>query len=344
LDFRRLKATNFLSPLLAVLIAFAIVGIIIFVKGTNPLLAYSALFYGAFGSLHGLSETFAKASPLLLSGLAATVSFKSKIWNIGAEGQLHMGAILVTWAGLTFLELPTFLMIPLVIVLSFLGGALWASIVGALKARFKVNEIILTLMLNYIAIYFMGYLLEGPWRDPSGIVYSPPISRAAWFPILIPGTRFHMGILLSLLCVPLIYVFLFKTVYGYRIRAIGASNKAADYGGINISKNIILTMFISGGLAGLVGAGEISGIQHRLMGGFSPWYGYFGVLVALLGRLHPFGVLIASVLFGGLLVGGDFMQRAAGVSAPLVYVLQGLIVIFLIGGEKIITRKIGSRE
>jgi len=334
----KMPSRSILLPPMAILLALAIGALTILALGINPIFAYAALFQGAFGSLHSLTETFVKASPLLFTGLAAAVAFRCRVWNIGAEGQLYMGAVVTTWAGLTLVEVPAALLIPLLILLSFAAGAMWAVIAGALKAKFKVNEIILTLMLNFIAIYFVSYLVEGPWRDPSGITYSPPLTTSAWLPTLVSGTRLHLGILLAFVCAVFISLLFRKTVLGYKIQAIGANPEASRYAGIEVSKTIIIVMVISGGLAGLAGMGEIAGVQHRLMSGFSPWYGFLGILVAMLGKLRPFGIVVASILFGGLLVGGDAMQRVGGVPAPLVFVLQGLIVLLLLFYEHVFAR------
>jgi simple sugar transport system permease protein len=325
--------SGILSSILAVLMAFIIVSVIISIEGINPILAYASLFQGAFGGAYNIAETLAKAAPLTFTGLAAAIAFKCKIWNIGAEGQLYIGAIATTWVGLTF-KLPPFLHIALIIIFSFLAGAIYGIIPGLLKAKFRANEILITLMMNYIAIYFVSYLVENPWRDPSGITYSPTLATSAWLPVLVPRTRLHAGVALAVVCALLLHVLIHKTTLGYKTKAVGSSLSAANYGGISVFWVITIIMAISGGLAGLAGMGEVSGIQHRLMGGLSPWYGYLGVIVALLGRLEPLGVLLAAILLGALFVGADAMQRAAGVPVTIIYILEALILVFLVGGEK----------
>jgi len=305
--------------------------------GINPILAYASLLDGAFGGTYNFGETLAKAAPLTLTGLAVAIAFKCRVWNVGAEGQLYLGAIGATWVGIS-LTLSQPLHIVLVICLSFLFGALYGTIPGFLKAKFRVNDILLTLMMNYLAIYLVSYLLENPWRDPSGIVYSPVLSASAWLPVLVPRTRIHMGVLIAILSAIAAHFILHRTTFGYKIRAVGQSPEAAQYAGISVVKTATIVMAISGGLAGLAGMGEVSGIQHRLMGDISPMYGYLGVIVALLGKLEPIGVLLAGIFLGALLVGADNMQRAVGVPVTVVYVLESLVMLFLVGSERILSR------
>ena len=328
---------------MAVVFSLTVVGFVMVADGINPIVAYASLLNGAFGGAYNFAETLAKAAPLTLTGLAVAIAFKCKVWNIGAEGQLYVGAIAATWAGLT-LTLPEPVHILVVIFLSFLFGAAYGLIPGFLKAKFRVNEILLTLMMNYLAIYFVSYLVENPWRDPSGITYSPVLSVSAWLPVLVPRTRLHMGVLIAVLSAIALHLILHRTTFGYKTRAVGESPEAARYGGINVIMTATIVMAISGGLAGLAGMGEVSGIQHRLMGGISPWYGYLGVIVALLGKLEPIGVLFAGIFLGALLVGADAMQRAAGVPVTVVYILEGLIMLFLVGGERALSRYMGLRR
>lgn len=339
----KFSLTDLLIPVLSVVTAFTVGGFLIVMEGINPLNAYASLFTGAFGSVYAITETLTKTAPLLLTSLGVTVAFTCKVWNIGAEGQLYIGALAATWFGLILREAGA-LVILLAILASLLAGAAYAAISGVLKAKFGVNEIVTTLMLNYIAIFFTNYLLEGPWRDPSGITYSPPLPIESRFPYLIMGTRLHVGVLLAFLLVPLIYIILRKTVFGYKIRLVGNNPKAAKYAGVDISRCFIMVMIISGGLAGLAGMGEIYGIQHRMIGGLSPGYGFLAVLISLLGKLNPIGVTLAAFLYGALLVGGDMMQRATGVPVTIVFVLQALIVIFFVGFEKIGHKVLGGKK
>ncbi len=318
------------SVVMALLVGAAAIAL----TGVSPLTAYQALFYGAYGRLYGLIDTLVKATPLLLAGLGVTVAFRAGIWNIGAEGQLYMGALFATWAGLNLGELPASLLLPLAILAGFISGGLWGLIPGILKAALEVNEVIISLMLNYIAIYFVSYLVHGPMEEVGGFMpQTPRVAPGAQLPLLIPPTRLHAGIILALVLAVVIHFVLWRTTFGYRLRAIGANPRAARYGGIKIGRNIALTMFISGGLAGLAGANEVLGIHYRLLDGISPGYGFTAIVVALLGKLHPLGVVAAALLFASLSVGADMMQRMVRIPIALAHVIQALVVLFVLGTE-----------
>ncbi|MFB0546356.1 MAG: ABC transporter permease, partial [Anaerolineae bacterium] len=230
--------------------------------------------------------------------------------------------------------------LPLTLLAGTVGGALWGLIPGYLKARVKVNEIISTLMLNYIVIELTSYLVHSPMRDKaSRITISPQLSQAAWLPIIIPRTRFHLGILLAVGVAYMLYLLLNKTVLGFQIRAVGENTRAAWVAGIPVERTIIWTMILSGAVAGFAGAAEVSGIQHRLVEEFSPGYGYLAIAVALLGELEPLGVVLSSILFAALLNGADAMQRAASVPVPVIYVIEGLAIIFV--AARFLKRRMG---
>ncbi|KUO42833.1 MAG: hypothetical protein APU95_04275 [Hadesarchaea archaeon YNP_N21] len=334
---RVLKAPS--NPLLSSLFSlvlsigggFLVGGILIFMAGQNPLLAFYAIFYGAFGSLHSLSETLVKSTPILFTSLAVITAFNSGVWNIGAEGQLVLGAIATTGIGLFFGGYPAFVLIPICMVLSFAAGMLWASIPGFLKARLNINEILITVMMNFVALYLLRYLVTGPWRDPTAAeAFTPILSESIYLPKLLPGTRLHFGLLIALLCAFLVFLILYKTPVGYKLRAVGKSPKASKYGGISVSRNFFIAMALSGGLAGLAGMSEIAGIYRRMMEGISAGYGFTAIPVALIAKLHPLGAIPAAVLFAALLVGGDAMQRVAGVPVGIIYAFQALIIIFFV--------------
>lgn len=332
-----------LAPILAILMALLAAAVLIVMAGASPWVAYLSLFSGAFGSVHSLAETLVKATPLLLVALGMIVAFRGRVWNIGGEGQLIAGAIAATWAGLNFGYLPKGMLFLVVLAVSFLAGALWGAIAGALKARLTVNEVIVTIMMNYIAIYGLNYLVRGPLRDPSiagGFPMSPLIASSAKWPRLIAGTRLHVGVIVALLAAGVIYVFLFRTPWGYRIRAVGINPVAARYGGINVLNSIVLAMFLSGGLAGLAGAGEICGLHYRLLDGISTGYGYTGIVVALLGKLNPFGAILAAIFFGAMVVGMEAMQRAIGTPSALVLAIQGLVVLFMLVGDVLVRYRV----
>jgi simple sugar transport system permease protein len=320
-------------------LAIGAVGLIF--MGVNPIFAYLSLLDGAFGSITSIGDTIAKTVPLLLAGLGITVAFRSGVWNIGAEGQIYFGALIGTLAALFLREVSNPLLLPFVLALGFLGGSMWAAVPGVLKAKFEVNEVITTLMMNFISILAVSHLVAGPLRDVTILAWPQTeiIPSSAWLPKLIPGTALHSGILIGLLFVALVHIFLFKTTLGYQIRIMGAQPKTARYGGINITKNIVIVMILSGGLAGLAGMCEISGVHYRLKDAFSPNYGYTAILVSLLGKNNPWGVALAAFLFGSLIVGGSSMQRITGVPMGIVVIVESLIAMFFLISTQILAKR-----
>lgn len=327
----------YLGPVLSVVLALLLGAAFIEGTGYNAWTVYAVLFTGAFGSVYGLSETVVKAIPLMLCGLGVAVAFRMLLWNIGAEGQLYMGAFAASWLALSFPQAPGYLLLPGMFLAGFLAGALWALLPAIPRALLGVNEVITTLMMNYIAILWVDYLVYGPWKDPKGFNFplSAPFAEAAWLPSF-GATRIHLGLILGLLAALAMYVILRRTRWGYEIRVIGESPTAGRYAGMNIFRNILLVMFLSGGLAGLAGMTEVAGITHRLQHGISPGYGYTAIIIAWLAKLNPWAVVAVSFLFGGLLVGGYSIQ-SSGLPAAVVYMLQGAILFFVLGGE-ILTR------
>jgi simple sugar transport system permease protein len=310
--------------------AFFVGALLILAIGVNPLKAYGALLVAAFGSINGISETLLKACPLLIAGLGVAVAYRAQFWNIGAEGQIYAGGIVAAVTGLYLPELPVLIHLPLALLAGMLGGALLGFFPAILKAYFKVNEVITTLMLNFVMIELTNYLLNKPMRDMvSGINISPQLAHNAWLPIIIPRTRFHLGIVISVVLAGILYLLMSKTVLGFRIRAVGESTRAARIAGIPVERIIVLSVIISGALAGMAGATEVAGVHHRLVPHFSPGYGYLAIAVALLGNLEPLGIVFSSVLFAALLNGADAMQRAAEVPIPVIYVIEGLVIIFV---------------
>lgn len=327
-----------LSTVVIVFLALFLGGIIIFAIGANPFTAYGALLQAAFGSTNGIAETMVKACPLMLAGLGVAIAYRAKFWNIGAEGQIYAGGIAAALAGIYLPDLPGFILLPLTLIAGVLGGVVLGLIPGVLKARYKVNEVITTLMLNYIMIHLVAFLVTGPMRDmSSGIPISAQLAKGAWLPIVIPKTRFHLGIVLAILISFAVSWLIYKTILGYQIRAVGERARTARFAGIPVNRTIVWTMILSGALAGLAGAIEICGVQHRLVDSFSPGYGYLAIAVALLGSLEPSGVVVSSILFAALLNGADAMQRAAAVPAPVIYVIEGLVILFI--AIKVLQRK-----
>ncbi len=344
---------HLINLIVMVILAFVANGVLILLTtGANPLEAYGYLIFGVFGSLRGLTETLVRATPLIFTGLGVAIAFKSRFFNIGAEGQLYVGAAFATSIGLALSGIPGIILFPLFIIFGFIGGCLWGVIPGFLRVRFNVSEIISTLMMNYIAILLLEYLVSpiGPMNDPlTPYPMSPYIPSSIWLPKILPDTRLHGGIAIAVLAAFLLYLFLSKSVFGYRLKAVGASPKAATYAGINVSKTMLISMLISSGLAGIAGAIDLSAIHHRLIAGhsLSVQYGYTAIPVAILSELHPLGVVFSSIFFAGLAVGVDMMARKLGMNVFLSIVMQAIIIIFVISGpplRRIINQWIKRRE
>lgn len=347
---RRSRVVIALVPLVAVLAALLAAGVLLLLAGANPLQAYRPLLFGGLGSLYGFTETLVKATPLLLVGLGIVIAFRGGMLNIGGEGQMVLGAVVGTWVALQMGGWPGWLGLSVVLAMGFMAGAAWGFIPGILKARLGVNEILSTIMLNQIALQALNYLLRGPMIDPTEVAYgtgypqSAPVPEQLWLWRLLPPTRLHLGAGLALLLAAAVYAFLWRTTIGYRLRAVGTNPKAARYGGIRVTRYLVLAMALSGGFAGLAGIVEVLGIHHRVLDGVTAGYGFSGIVAALFGKLHPLGAIPASVLFGALLVGADMMQRAVGVPAGMVNAVQGLVVIFVVSSEIWTRQRARARE
>ncbi len=332
-------------PIAAIIVTLILSAIPILIAGGDLWKSYYYLFHGALGSRFNLLETCVKASPLLLTGLAVAFAFRAKFWNIGAEGQLLAGAMTATALGISLEGVPQMLALPIVIIGGFIAGGLWAAIPALLKTKLNVDDVVSTLLLNYVMIHIMGALLFGPLQQPgSSWPRSAAIAEAACYPVLIARSRFHMGILISILAVFIVWFINKKTVLGYRSKAVGVNLQAAHFGGINTTSTILWTALISGGLAGLAGVGELCAIQYRLIMDISPGYGYSGIVIAMLGYLHPVGVLFSSLFFSVIIVGAQTMSRMTGVPTYIAEVIQGMalmvMLIFLLFTEfKIRMRK-----
>lgn len=324
---------TFLVPLLSVLCALLLGAAFLFATGRDAWLVYGEMFSGAFGSAYGLSETMVKAIPLMLCGLGIALAFRMQLWNIGAEGQIYMGAFAASWVPLTFPDLPALVALPLMMFLGALAGGIWSLIPAIPRAYLGVNEIITTLMLNYVGILWVDYLVYGPWKDPNGLNFplSAPFPHWAMLPSL-GSSRVHAGLFFAVILAVLMYVILFRSKWGYEIRVIGQSETAARYAGMNIRRNILLVMLFSGAICGLAGMSEVSGITGRLQHALSPGYGYTAIIVAWLSKLNPFAILLVSVLFGGLQVGG-YLVQTSGVPASVAAMLQGAVLFFVLGGQ-----------
>lgn len=339
---------SFLGALFSIGLSLLIVGFLIALMGISPFQAYEALWRSAFGTRAGFGETIVRATPILLTGLAMVVAYRCGIWSIGAEGQLYFGAIGASVVGILHLGIPSSIHILLVLAAGFLFGAAYGALPGLMLVYRNANELITTMMLNYLAIFFAGSLItgNGPLRDTSGIKFRPqslPIADSAHLPLILPGTRAHAGILIALLAALVVFVLLWKTVAGYRIRAVGDNPVAARFGGIHVPRSIILAMAISGGLAGIAGMIEVTGVQGYLVEMLSADYGYTGIAVALLGGLHPVGAVLTSLFFGALSAGASGLQRAVGVPTSTTLIIQGLVLMFVLarGAFRLYRRKAG---
>ncbi|SHK12295.1 ABC transporter permease [Desulforamulus aeronauticus] len=331
-----------LIPVIAVFLALITGAIFLYLNGLSSpkgitwgqvFAVYGGMLDGAFGSTYGVSETIVKAIPLMLCGLGVSMAFRMQLWNIGAEGQFYMGAFGASWLALTYPELPVYLMLPGMVLLGLLCGGLWALIPGIPRAYLGVNETITTLMLNYVAILWVNYFIFGPWKDPQGMNFplSKPFEPSAVLPTL-GSSRVHFGLVFALAIAVLLWFVLKQSRWGYEVTVIGESPRTARYAGMNIKKNIILVMFVSGAIAGLAGMAEVSAITQRMQQGLSPGYGYTAIIVAWLAKLNPFAIILVAILLGALQVGGYSVQTT-GVPAAIVFMIQGALLFFVLGGE-----------
>ncbi len=344
------KVIEALLPLLAVPVAFLIGAVMLAALGANPLQAYGAMIRGAFGDVSGFTQTLVKATPLLLVGLGVCIAFRGGVINIGGEGQIIVGALATTALAVGLKNLPGWILLPACLIVGALAGGLWGGIPGVLKARLGVNEILSTVMMNAIAVQLSNYLLRGPMIDPkeieagTRIAQSALLPRSVWLTRLVPQTLLHAGAILAVILAILVFIFLWRTTIGYRIRAVGLNIDAAKYAGINVPFYQALSLVLGGAFAGLAGAIEVTGVQHRMMENLASGYGFSGIVAALFGGLHPLGSIPASILFGGLLVGADKMQRAVQVPSALIDTLLGLVVLFVVGSQVWSRRRARRRE
>jgi ABC-type uncharacterized transport system permease subunit len=340
-----------LFPLLAVIAAFVVGGIIVLLIGDNPIQTYKLLIGSALSWPDGIGYTLFYATPLIFTGLAVAVAFRCGLLNIGAEGQLYVAAFVTAWVGLTFANLSGWLLVPLACLAAIFSGAAWGAIPGVLKAKFGSHEVINTIMLNFIAIALVSYFTQYHFKAPGDPIMQTGLTGRQDVPAgmealkgvnahiprfgsFVPGfperIPLNVAFILALVACVLVYIFLWRTRWGYEIRATGANPSAAEYGGISVKKQIVLAMAVSGGLAGMVAINEVLGYRYRFYEGFSPQYGFTGIAVALLGRNHPLGVLIAAIFFGALTRGQLFVDIfTQHVSKDLVLVIQAVVILFV---------------
>lgn len=331
--YRAMQAA--LPSVVALAAALLSCAVLIALSGQSPGLAFAALLQGAFGSLDGLSEVCVKACPLLLTGLAISVSFRTGLWNIGAEGQLIMGALAVVAIAPLTASLPAVLGIIVGLTAAGLAGGAWAAIAGVLKLRRNVSEVISTIMLNFVALYLLSYLVQGPLMEAGGrYPQSDALPASLWLPRLFPPHRLHAGTVLAVVIALAVHVLLTRTRAGYEMRATGANLAAARLAGIPVERRFLMAVMFSGALAGLAGGVEVSAITHRVYEKLSPGWGFTAIAVGLLGRLSAPGVILSAFLFGALDAGSSAMQRVAGVSSVLASVIQATVILFLIAFER----------
>ena len=338
-----------LWPLIAVAAAFVVGGVIVLLLGDDPINAYRLLLSNSFGSIRDIGWTLHYATPLIFTGLAVAVAFRCGLLNIGAEGQLYVAAFATAWVGIklggtvvgpeswAWASLPWPVLIPLCMLTAAIVGGIWGAIPGILKAKFGSHEVINTIMLNFIAIALVSYLTQYHYKNPGPILETPMIGEAAriprlneFLPFISPDVPLNIAFIIALIMCAVVYVFLWKTKWGYELRAVGENPSAAEYGGISPKKQIIVAMTISGALAGMVAIGEVLGNRYNYYHDFSAQWGFLGIAVALLGRNHPLGVLIAAIFFGVLLRGEIFVDGFTRyVSKDLGFVLQAIMIIFV---------------
>ena len=319
------------SFLLAMLVVFIVFSILIVISGFNPVVVYQGLIVGALGSPPALGQTFIRMGPILFCSLGLVVSFRCGMWNIGSEGQLFLGALAAAVVAIYLPGFPKVIHIILAMTAAFLVGGIWAGLCGFLKTRFNANEVITTLLSNFIAIwisfYFLKYYLQPKWAfNPSSL----PILSSAELPIILKGTLLHGGILIAVICAFIVWFMMKKTSLGYSIDTVGANKIAAKYSGIKVNRIILISMFISGGLAGLAGMGEVLGVHHLLIRNISPHYGFIAIAAVFIARLNPIGAIFVSFFMGAILNGGRHIQIIMGIPTHLVDILVALFVIFML--------------
>jgi len=325
-----IKAGSLLEPLVSILLAFLVGALVIVLIGQNPLSAFELMFKGAFGSLTGLGNTMAKTTALAFTGLSYAFAFHCGLVNIGAEGQFYMGALGATLVVL-YMPGPGFLVVIVALLAGFLTGAIFGLLVGVAKAFFGANEVITTVMLNYVAALIVQWATAGPIQAPNTTAAETILfDQKFWLPKVIAGTNFNIGIFILIVCLIFFGIFLFKTKPGFAMRIVGQNKKAAAYSGISVNRNILMSMFIAGGFAGLGGAVEVLGVQHRLLKGMSSNYGFDGIAVSLLGGNLPVGMFFAAILMGGMKNGGNSMQMFSGVPSSVVDLIRALVIVFVL--------------
>ena len=323
----------YLSPLIAVVLAIIGSGVIFALMGKPPIKALEIMFISPLIGMNNLAELGLKATPLLLCAIGIAIGCRASVWNIGAEGQLTLGALAGSWVALRFGGAGHAWALPLMMVAGVVGGAAWAAIPAFLRTRFNAHEILTTLMLTYVAIQLLNFLVRGPWRDPAGFNFpqSKEFADDVTMPILIANTRLHIGAIIALACVPVAEIVMRRSLIGYHVRVVGLAPGAARYAGFSEKRTVWFCLLVSGGLAGFAGIGEVAGPLGQLQPVISPGYGFAAIIVAYLGRLNPFGILLASLLMALVYLGGDTLQVSLQMPDATAGVIQGMLLFFLLG-------------
>jgi len=342
------KTMVYVTPLLAVALTLLSGFILFLAMGFDPLKALYSFFVAPVTSVRGVGELVVKATPLVLCAVGLAIGFRANVWNIGAEGQLTLGAITGGALALAFYGEGGWWLLPMMVIGGAIGGAVWAAVPAFLRLRFNASEILTSLMLNYVALLLLNYLVHGPFRDPDGFAF--PESRLfeaeATLPILWAGTRVHLGALLALLAVAGGWLLIARTFIGFQIKVIGLTPAAAGYAGFDQKRIVWLTLLLSGALAGIAGMGEVAGPIGQITASISPGYGYTAIIVAFLGRLHPVGILLAALLMALSFIGGEAAQIAMGLPKAITGVFQGMLLFFLLASDVLIRYRVrfGARR
>jgi len=323
-----------LIPVISVIFAFIVGAILIAAIGGNPSDAFTYLFKGAFGNSTNLGKTLVKATPLIFTGLAATFAYKCGVFNLGAEGQFVMGAVTSIWVSVTVKGISGIPLTIVSLVLGAIAGGIWGAIPGILKITRGLNEMIVSIMLNYVAVLFMGYLYSGPLRDgnlPQTEAVSDTLKLDRIF-----GSNVHSGFVIAIVLAVIVYYFLFYTSKGFKLRAVGLNDTASMYNGFSVKKFILMSFIVSGAIAGIGGSVELHGVQYRLMSGFGTGYGFDGVAIALIGQLNPIGTVLVAYLFAVLRTGANTMQVGTGMPTAVIDIIQALVIIFAVAGSALV--------
>ena len=321
--------------ILSAVISLALAAIPLMLAGANPIVAYGEMAKGVFGSVFSISEMLTRATPLIFTGLAAAMAFRAKLWNIGAEGQLYLGAMAAVAIGSGFLDAPGIILMPLIVVLGAAAGAAGMAVPTYLKIRFGADEVVTTLLLNFIILIFLQMMLEGPLQDPMGLGWpqSAPVLDQGMLPPLMDRMRVHSGLIIAIVAAGVAQFMLIRSVWGFKLRAVGENAAAARHAGIKVNRSLFGVAVVSGGLAGLAGVSEVAGLKGYLTADLSPGFGYTGIVVAMLAGLSPVGVVIAALFIASVFVGADSMSRAMGVSSFLADLVVSMsLLCVLIGG------------